>query len=589
MQKSSQKLEALFFAFCSGIALLAAAATRLSRGLIHPHNPRVAYGFAHLPAAFLSISIFCLAIALLLSLPGRIRPQTRPTALFIGVLAAAYCVFWLPVWLAGGFVQDDWWLLAAASIRKIISLHPTLSWYALDSVDGNFRPLGTVLYFGWLYQWFGPVARIFTFGPFAVTFFASLVAFAIVRELGYSRLAAAIASLLFLSRGVLYTVVAWTSALGDSLSILLCGLSILFILKANRATALRTALLHVLAWICFCLAALSKQSAFATPLIIGLLLYLRPGNISPRPSRSVRATTAGLAIAAYGLTSCAIFLHARGLLHKLSPYPIGISFRGLIQPFASATSYFGIVQLPDRYAGANLLPALLGIALIAIAAWLLPGSRAFATRRTDVVFTALAALSSISLFFFLGARWAAYYGCMAAFWISILLAIVLADSFDSQSPRPAWQWARFAFCLLLVTGFAEIRLEQTGLLPCGGYIWGAYGMDTERAQERWVRQELAMPPDANAILLAGCRFPDPYTSMVLIYRPAIQRIVVYDQTTQAYLVNNRDGLRPADDFNSLSDPQAYHWTTPIPAATATSLLAGSRVERLSCPTSANSP
>ena len=52
-----------------------------------------------------------------------------------------FCVFWLPVLVAGGFVQDDWLLLAAASVRHVVVVHPATSWLALDSVDGNFRPL----------------------------------------------------------------------------------------------------------------------------------------------------------------------------------------------------------------------------------------------------------------------------------------------------------------------------------------------------------------------------------------------------------------------------------------------------------------
>ncbi|HXE09624.1 MAG TPA: hypothetical protein VN612_17100 [Acidobacteriaceae bacterium] len=581
MQKPSHRLEAFSFAFFSAIAFLAAILITVRRGSLHTHNPRLIYAFSHLPAAFVAIAVFSLAFALRAPFASRMRLRSRSTVFLVSAIAVLYCVFWLPVWLAGGLVQDDWWLLAAASIRKIVFSHPGLSWYALDTVDGNFRPLGTVLYFSWIYHWFGVAARAFTFGPFVVTFFAALVAFAVVRQLGYSRLTAAVASSLFISRGMLYIVVAWAAALGDSLAIAFCGLSALFILKANRARGVLAALLHVVAWICFIIAALSKQSAFAMPLIVALLLYLRPGEAHPSQTRLARAKAAASGLAVYAISSALIFFHAKGLLHQLSPYPIGLSVRTVIQPFAYATWYFAIVEFPDRFGKANLLPPLLGIAIVAAVLWRLRRTAAYAAGPRDLGFLVLAAFSAILLFALLGTRSAAYYGCMAGFWISILIAVVLSHALETGGAHR--HLAAFIVCALLVSGFAEVRLEQTGLFPSGGYIWGTFGMHAERHTEDWVERNLASPPLPGIVVIEGCRFPDPYTSMVLVDAPAVPRILVYNPDSDAYAVNDRLGLRPADDLASLSDPRSYHWDIPIDHTSALSLLSAGNVRHLSCP------
>ena len=201
--------EDVFLLSASFFSLLVCAATFYLRNHLQLQNDRIRYGVEHLPAALFAIAVFIALVGLARPMFSRISGlANRPSPYFLTILTIVFGLCWLPVWLAGGFVQDDWLLLAAASIRKIIYIHPAYSWYALDSVDGNFRPLGTILYFGYMLKWFGLEARAFTFGSFLLTLLGSLAAFAIVRELGYSKVAAAAASLLFMTRGMLYTVVA---------------------------------------------------------------------------------------------------------------------------------------------------------------------------------------------------------------------------------------------------------------------------------------------------------------------------------------------------------------------------------------------
>ena len=579
MRKAAGSLEDKLFLSAALVSLLASAAAFLLRPHLSPRNDRIRYGEEHLPAALLAIFLFTALAGVARPLLARVsRLNDKPTPYFLAAIAAVFALFWLPVWLAGGFVQDDWLLLAAASVRQIVTLHPADSWFALDSVDGNFRPLGTVLYFGYLLKWFGPAARVFTFGPFLLTLLATLVAFAIVRELGYSRPAAAAASLLFLSRGMLYTVVAWTSALGDGIAILCCGLTALLVLKANRRAGPAAFGCHLLAWLFFCVATLGKQSAFAAPLIVALLLLLRPGE-HPAPALPRRALTAAAALVGYSATAAVVFYHAKALRHARNPYPIRFSIQALLQSFAHATWYFLVLQFPERDRVANLLPGFFGLAIVAavfLLAHRFPGM--FGDRPRDLVFAGLAAAASISLFVLLGTRAAPYYGCMAAFWISIALGIALTR--HCVPGGPAARLGCFLFLLLVVTGFANIRLQQTSLLPTGGYLFGAYGMDAERRIQANMQRELAAPGHNDVLLLADCIYINPYSSMALLDAPAIPRVLLYNSGD--YTANDRQGLRPADDFAGLADPEAYHWTEPLNAATAARILAESRVLRLRC-------
>jgi len=580
------RLEDVFFLSALLLSLLVCAATFFLRNHLLFHNERIQYGVGHLPFALLATALFIALVGLARPLLSRISVLANwPTPYFLAVLAIVFALCWLPVWLAGGFVQDDWLLLAAASIRKIIFLHPTYCWYSLDSVDGNFRPLGTTLYFAYMLKWFGLAARAFTFGPFLLTLLGNLVAFAIVRELGYSRVAAAAASLLFMTRGLLYTVVAWTAALGDGIAILFCGLTYLFLLKATKRHGSTALYYHLFAWLFFCVAILGKQSSFVAPLIVALLLFLRPGEPSQTrlPSVLRRTATAALGLCIYAATAAIVFFHAKTLLHASSPYPISFSIRALQQPFCHATWYFLLVQFPDRFPAANMLVSLLGLAIVAgilLLACKFP--KLLGDRPRDIVFAGLAAVASLSLFILLGTRSAAYYGCMSAMWVSIALGIAFTRFGSPSIDNPPARLCCFLFYVLLVSGFAEIRIEQTGLFPSGGYVWGTYGMDAERSVKADMDRELAMSQDKGALVLVNCPRANLLTSLALLDAPHIQRILMYDTRSNVYTANDQQGLRPTDGFASLSDTQSYSWTKPLDAASAAGIMSHMQVLRLEC-------
>ncbi len=569
-EDTSFGFEDLFFSGAAALALLAAVTALLLRHHLQFHNERVQYGVAHLPGALISIFLFTLLAGLARAFLVRSgRLATYATATYLVALVVIFCVFWLPVLLAGGFVQDDWLLLAAASIRRIIYLHPAYSWYALDTVDGNFRPLGTVLYIGYMLRLFGLSAHAFLAGNLLLSLLGSLVAFFIVRELGYSKVAGAAASLLYMSRGVIYTIVGWVSAISDDIAILLCGLMALAILKANKHHGLPAILYHLLAWACFCVATLGKQSAFAAPLIVALLLLLRPGE-DHLASLLRRIVSAALGLLVYAATAAVPFYHAKTLLQTTSPYPISFSPAAAVRSFSYAIWFFINFDFPARSTLGQPLIRVAGFVVVIglfLLAWKIP--RLLGDRPRDVLFAALASLASISLFIVLNTRAAPYYGTMAAFWMSIALAIALTRFGPEMPGDRRARVASFAFCLLVVSGFADIRLRQTALIPSGGYIWGTFGMDRERLSFAEIRDQLAAAPDKHSLVLVDFPFyTSYYTAMSLIADPRLQRILLYDSQAKAFSANDQQGLRPSNSFGALRDPLAYNWVAPVDAAQA---------------------
>ena len=327
--------------------------------------------------------------------------------------------------LSGGFAHDDWKLLAAAKIRTTLFAHPWYAWHALDAVDGNFRPLGAVLFFSFATKYAGLHPFLFLAGNFVLNLLASLVAFAIVRELGYSKLAATAAALLYLSRDMTYVENAWAAAISDPLAILLSGMAVLSALKAIKRSGALATLEHLFAYACFGAALLSKQSAFAIPGIVALLLLLRPGVSNPSPFKR-RLSSASLALVLYGAFAGVVFLHARALLQQRTPYPMSLNLRSLLGSLCYICWFFADIDLLDKVKLSTVVPAGFGLAaLIAFGLLLRHSPRLPGHKRKDVWFVLLAAVASLCVLLPLGERVVPYYGSMFAFWLSVAFGIAL--------------------------------------------------------------------------------------------------------------------------------------------------------------------
>jgi hypothetical protein len=560
------------------LALLSGAiATLLLHSHLHFHNPRIQYGIGHLPEALLLTALFtALAAFLFTSLSKSASIEGKPTSHFVTFLVLAFFFCWVPVLLRGRFVQDDWMVVAAATIRKIIYFHPGYAWFSLDTVNGNFRPLVTTLYFGYMLKLFGLHAFALLCGNFVVNLLGSVVAFFVVRELGYSKVAGAVASLLYMTRGLNYTLVAWACALGDGIVILLGGLIVIGILRANKREGLVSFAYRVLAWMLFVIATFAKQSSFSIPLIVALLVLLRPGQTA-LPSLSRRIAHAFLSLTVYSIPAAIIFFHARSLLQKV-PYPISLTLSGFTQLLDYITWYFIGFELPGKYRVFNLLTTAIGAAILIGLIILIRRIPTLLGRRPrDIVFLLLSSLAAISLYIVLPTRTVAYYGAMSAFWVSIAIGIAVTQLGGMSDKNSSTRNAYLALYLIVMLGFFDVRVKQAGLISSGGYIWGTYGMDREKNNYDQISKILASSPTKDTLVMVN--FPSylpAYQSMALIADPSLRRILLYDGMTKTYLVNNLEGFRPKDDISALSDVQAYWWNIPIDSAKAAKIEAQSQ-------------
>lgn len=555
-----------YFAWGIPLALLAgAAATSLLLSHLHLHNPRLQYGMHHMPAAFLQAALLtAIAGAMLLLLPKSASLEEKPASFYLLAVVVAFCLCWLPVLLSGRFVQDDWLLLLAGSIRKIIYFHPSYAWFSLDTVDGNFRPLGTTLYFAYMFKFFGTRAFAFLCGNFVVNLLGSMVAFFIVRQLGYGKVAAAAASLLYMTRGLNYTENAWVAALGDATVILLGALTVLLILRANRRHGASAFAHHAVAWFLFCVALFAKQSAFSIPLIVTLLVLIRPGETDLLPLRR-RVRDAILIFVAYLMPTILIFLHAKALLRQQTPYPISVTLDSFTQWLCYIPWYFVAMSFPGKYRILTDLTKVAGAAiLIGGLIFIARTPRVLGKRPRDIAFLLLATAAAIGPFLLLPTRTAPYYGDMAAFWASIALAIALTRFGEITDKGASAQRAYFALYLILVIGIVDIRVKQTGLIPSGGYIWGTYGMDREKGEYDQMARILAQSPDTRTVVLVD--FPEDGRfgpAMAFLADARLRTVLTYDTATGTYRVNDLEGAPPKDGFGDLNDAAAYDWSVPL--------------------------
>jgi hypothetical protein len=160
-------------------------------------------------------------------------------------------------------------------------------------------------------------------------------------------------------------------------------------------------------------------------------------------------------------------------------------------------------------------------------------------------------------------RGAPYYGSIAAFFFSMALGIALTRFGPITPGNRAAGLCLAIFYLLAVVGFMDIRVKQTGLVPSGGYIWGTFGMDTERSLYRQLQSLLASQPHPTTVVFVDAPGASYCASMALVADPALTTILAYDSAGRVFLANDRAGARPIDDAVGLGDVMAYNWLTPI--------------------------
>lgn len=228
---------------------------------VHSSNLRVAYAVSRVPLAALLMLGFAIAVEASIRIRVRSWLQDRSDVPYLVVIALLFAAFWLPVTTLSGFAADDWLLLAAAAQRTILIYHPWVGWLTLDAVDANFRPLTT----GWMYasfvHFFGVTPRPFLVLNFCVNLAATLLLYGIARQLRLSRTTALLAALLFLSRGMLYTLIGWPCAISDGV-VVAAEAAVVWLILLAQSKQRWIAPIHCAAWLIYCAALFAKQSAY---------------------------------------------------------------------------------------------------------------------------------------------------------------------------------------------------------------------------------------------------------------------------------------------------------------------------------------
>jgi small basic protein len=457
---------------------------------------------------------------------------------------------------ASRYSADDWFLAAAATIRHTLAVRPWLSWYALDTVDGNFRPLGTVVYLNHGFPVLG------FYAGFLVCVLAATLLYFIARRIGASTNLALCAVLIFASRDLLYGPVAWLCSLGDALVIAAGAGCVLLLLCSLRMAPPRAALCHLGAFACFAVALLSKQSAYCIPLLAFLTLTLRPGQEKPA-STFLQWAVALVTTSVYLAATIGIFYHARlRPLTSTTPYPINFDGTGIGYLFRSVLWFFGPLDL-QIIRGFMTLEDTLGVVTLALLFWVSwKCRRHLGLGRRAFSFCLSAAFVSIALFLFLPSRRVPYYGDFAALWASLPVAAVLVGAKRSGAESHGLTLV----IALVVLGGISIELKRTALIPSGTYLGGSYGMDMESAEFAALRQSLYEHPEATTVVIRDNSPDTVYPAMICILSRNVRTVYVFRAKTNQWLVNSLNGSVPLDIPDTWTDVSAFHWTRPLVSA-----------------------
>jgi small basic protein len=465
-------------------------------------------------------------------------------------------LLWVPLVHASRFSADDWFLAAAATVRTSLAMRPWLSWYALDTVDGNFRPLGTVVYLNHGFSVLG------FYAGFLVCALAATLLYFIARKLGATGQLALCAALIFGSRDLLYGPVAWLCSLGDDLVLASGAGCVLLLLRSLHVAPRRAVLCHLGAFACLVVALLSKQSSYCIPLLALSTLTLRPGQERPASTQQQWAV-ALVTTTVYLATTVGVFHHA-SLLSRVgsTPYPIVFTADGLGYLLRSVLWFFGPFDL-QIIPGFMTIETTLGFAILALLGWIGWRRRGrTGLGKRAMLFCVLAALVSIALFLFLPSRRVPYYADFAALWVAIpVAALCLGPESIAKGGRGLTM-----VVALVVLGGTSIQLKRTALIPSGTYLGGTYGMDAEKAESDAVRQQLRDHPHAETVVVRDNSPDSVYPAMICIWSREVRRVYVFRPRTNEWLVNSLDGRVPQDTPEIWTDVGAFHWTRPLPSA-----------------------
>lgn len=190
-------------------------------------------------------------------------------AAVLGLLVLTITAYWRTINLY--FLSDDFVLLKHAT-----ALHGAFrNLFTTGGGDGFFRPIGYLsLAFTWAFAGTSPV--LWHIPALALHITNTILVYMLVLMLGRSRLAAIFAAVLFAIHGTRPEVVVWVAGRFDLLSTLFVLFGLPLFIRSQSELAPIGYVYAFGSLVCMALAILSKENAYAFPVLLALVVISEP-------------------------------------------------------------------------------------------------------------------------------------------------------------------------------------------------------------------------------------------------------------------------------------------------------------------------
>lgn len=217
------------------------------------------------PEGFFGVAVTILFLARAAAIPSVPKP-TRRNAILAALAVFVISLVALRRALGIYFLSDDFILVRFGSEWTAAAFR-----YALThgGGDGFFRPLGYAS-FALDARWGGNNPVWWHASSLAIHSANAVLVLFMARRLGASTLAAGFAGALFAAHGIHPEAVVWIAGRFDLVAtfFLLAGLLLFTMTGEAEGIAIHVITLHIIALVCFAVAALSKEAAFIFPLLV---------------------------------------------------------------------------------------------------------------------------------------------------------------------------------------------------------------------------------------------------------------------------------------------------------------------------------
>jgi hypothetical protein len=193
--------------------------------------------------------------------------DSRDAVAWLAICVGIAALFWRAAQI--GFLSDDFVMIAHA---------PNFNWranFTTGGGDGFYRPLIYAI-FWWTRRWAGLNALAWHAGGIAVHALNAILVYLIACALGFSRFASGFAAALFAVHATRPEAALWITGRYDLFSTLFVLLSLFFWIRAWALPPVGAALCRAISLVTMTAGLLSKESAYAFPVMVLVLIALKP-------------------------------------------------------------------------------------------------------------------------------------------------------------------------------------------------------------------------------------------------------------------------------------------------------------------------